>query len=163
MVNQVVLVGRITRDLELKATSNGREVVSFSLAVNRNFKNANGEYDADFINCVAFGQQANFMNTYLGKGRLISVVGRLNTRNYENNMGQRVYVTEVVVEQVNPLDSAQNRTNSVNNYDGGFSQPTAPVTNNVASNPAPSVSQPSEPTPYDFMNLEEVDESDLPF
>lgn len=163
MVNQVVLVGRITRDLELKATSNGREVVSFSLAVNRNFKNANGEYDADFINCVAFGQQANFMNTYLGKGRLISVVGRLNTRNYENNMGQRVYVTEVVVEQVNPLDSAQNRTNSVNNYDGGFSQPTAPVTNNVVSNPTPSVSQPSEPTPYDFMNLEEVDESDLPF
>lgn len=163
MVNQVVLVGRITRDLELKATSNGREVVSFSLAVNRNFKNANGEYDADFINCVAFGQQANFMNTYLGKGRLISVVGRLSTRNYENNMGQRVYVTEVVVEQVNPLDSAQNRTNSVNNYDGGFSQPTAPVTNNVAANPAPSVSQPSEPTPYDFMNLEEVDESDLPF
>lgn len=158
MVNQVVLVGRITRDLELKATSNGREVVSFSLAVNRNFKNANGEYDADFINCVAFGQQARFMDTYLGKGRLISVVGRLNTRNYENNVGQRVYVTEVIVEQVNPLDSAQNRTNNVNNYDGGFSQPTAPVTNNVASNPTPS-----EPTPYDFMNLEEVDESDLPF
>ncbi len=158
MVNSVVLVGRLTRDPELRATTTNNEVVSFSLAVNRNFKNAQGTYDTDFINCVAFGPQARFMANYLQKGRLISVEGRINTRSYDNQAGQRVYVTEVIVAQVTPLDSnpnAQNNFNQANTYQ----QP----------NEVPSVSQPTntnptnEVSPYDFMDLDDISDSDLPF
>ena len=152
MVNQVVLIGRLTRDIELKMGSNNREVASFTIAVNRNFKNANGEYDADFINCVAFGNQAKFMDNYLSKGRLISVVGRINTRNYENTMGQRVYVTEVIAEQISPLDSRREAT-EINNvdpyevYEQNYVQPQKEETI----------------SPYDFMDIDEIDDSDLPF
>ena len=108
MVNQVVLIGRITRDLEMRATGNGKEVLSFSIAVNRNFKNASGEYEADFINCVTFNQTAKYMSTYLGKGQLISVTGRIQTRNYENNQGQRVYVTEIIADNVSSNTQSNN-------------------------------------------------------
>lgn len=105
MINNVVLVGRLTKDAELRYTPSNQAVATFTLAVNRNFKNQNGEREADFINIVAWRQTAEIIAQYCGKGSQIGVTGRIQTRNYENQQGQRVYVTEVVVEHVDLLDS----------------------------------------------------------
>ena len=156
MVNQVVLIGRITRDLEMRATGNGKEVLSFSIAVNRNFKNASGEYEADFINCVTFNQTAKYMSTYLGKGQLISVTGRIQTRNYENNQGQRVYVTEIIADNVSSLERRQD--SQTNNY-----------SNNTQSNN--NIQKPTV-SPQDFMDntinqptyaMDDINDEELPF
>lgn len=104
MINRVVLTGRLTRDLELRRTQSGTSVVSFTLAVDRNFKKE-GQPEADFINCVAWNRQADTMAQYLHRGSLIGVDGRLQTRNYENQQGQRVYITEVLVESFTFLES----------------------------------------------------------
>lgn len=98
MINRVVLTGRPTRDPELKKTNSGTSVCSFTLAVDRNFKSKNGEREADFINCIAWKKTAEVMSKYVKRGSVIGVDGRIQTRNYENRDGQRVYVTEVVVE-----------------------------------------------------------------
>ena len=95
MINNVVLVGRMTRDAELRYTPSNQAVATFSLAVNRNFKSQNGEREADFINCVIWRQQAENLANWAKKGALIGITGRIQTRNYENQQGQRVYVTEV--------------------------------------------------------------------
>lgn len=105
MINNVVLVGRLTKDPDLKYTANGAAVASFSLAVNRNFTNASGEREADFINCVIWRKPAETLANYARKGSLIGVTGRIQTRNYENQQGQRVYVTEVVAENFQLLES----------------------------------------------------------
>lgn len=104
MINRVVLTGRLTRDLELRRTQSGTSVVSFTLAVDRNFKKE-GQPEADFINCVAWNRQAEAMAQYLHRGSLIGVDGRLQTRNYENQQGQRVYITEVFVDNFTFLES----------------------------------------------------------
>lgn len=104
MINRVVLTGRLTRDLELRRTQSGTSVVSFTLAVDRNFKKE-GQPEADFINCVAWNRQADTMAQYLHRGSLIGVDGHLQTRNYENQQGQRVYITEVLVESLTFLES----------------------------------------------------------
>ena len=157
MVNQVVLIGRLTQDLEIKSTTSGKEVLNFSVAVNRNFKNQSGQYDADFINCVAFGQTAKFMSQYLGKGRLVSVTGRIQTRNYENQSGQRVYVTEIICDNVSGLESRRdtNQGQSFNN-----TAPSAPVQNtkqDTNQGPASFMNQP--------VNAESsvIEDDDLPF
>ena len=98
MINRVVLAGRTTRDLELRSTKSGANVCSFTLAVDRNFKNKNGERGADFISCIAWKKTAEVMSKYVKKGSVIGVDGSIQTRNYDNRDGQRVYVTEVVVE-----------------------------------------------------------------
>ena len=100
MINKVVLVGRLTKNPEYRTTPNGISVSTFTLAVNRTFNNSNGEREADFINVVTFKKQADNVNNYLSKGSLVGVEGRIQTRNYENNEGQRIYVTEVVAERV---------------------------------------------------------------
>ena len=105
MMNSVCLVGRMTKDAELKYTGNNIAVASFSLAVNRNFKDANGEREADFINCVIWRQQAENLANWAKKGALIGITGRIQTRSYENQQGQRVYVTEVVAENFQMLES----------------------------------------------------------
>lgn len=105
MINSTVLVGRLTRDPELKYTGNNVAVASFSLAVNRNFKDANGERETDFINCVIWRQQAENLANWAKKGALIGITGRIQTRSYENQQGQRVYVTEVVAENSQMLES----------------------------------------------------------
>lgn len=97
-MNKVILMGRLARDPELRTTPNGVSVCTFSLAVSRRFRNANGEYDADFINCVAWRQTAEFISKNFSKGRMLGVVGSIQTRNYEKD-GQRVYVTEVSVDE----------------------------------------------------------------
>lgn len=105
MINRVVLVGRLTRDVDLKYTNSGNAVGQFNMAVNRQFTNANGDREADFINCVIWRKSAENFANFAHKGSLVGVEGRLQTRNYENQQGQRVYVTEVVVDNFSLLDS----------------------------------------------------------
>ena len=109
MINNVTLVGRMTRDAELRYTPQNQAVATFSLAVNRNFKNQNGEYEADFINCVIWRQPAENLATWAKKGALIGITGRIQTRSYENQQGQRVYVTEVVADSFKLLESQKDR------------------------------------------------------
>ena len=104
MLNRVVLVGRLTKDPEYRTTPSGVSVATFTLAVNRTFTNAQGEREADFINCVVFRRQADNVNNYLSKGSLAGVDGRLQSRNYENQEGRRVFVTEVVCDSVQFLE-----------------------------------------------------------
>ncbi|MCY7781869.1 single-stranded DNA-binding protein SsbA [Bacillus sp. N13C7] len=104
MLNRVVLVGRLTKDPELRYTPNGAAVATFTLAVNRTFTNQSGEREADFINCVTWRRQAENVANFLKKGSLAGVDGRLQTRNYENQQGQRVFVTEVQAESVQFLE-----------------------------------------------------------
>lgn len=116
MINRVVLAGRPTRNLELKSIKSGNSVCSFTLAVDRNFKSKSGEREADFINCVAWGKTAEVMSQYVKKGSAIGVDGRIQTRSYDNRDGQRVYVTEVVVENFSFLsDPPKNSQVSKNN------------------------------------------------
>lgn len=105
MINNVTLVGRITKEIDLKYTASGKAVATFTLAVNRKFKNQDGNREADFINCVIWGKTAETLANYAHKGTLLGVTGRIQTRNYENQQGQRVYVTEVVAENFQLLES----------------------------------------------------------
>lgn len=105
MINNTVLVGRLTKDVELRYTPSNVAVATFTLAVNRTFKNENGEREADFINCVMWRQQAENLANWAKKGALIGITGRIQTRSYDNQQGQRVYVTEVVAKQFQLLES----------------------------------------------------------
>ena len=107
MINNVVLVGRLTRDPELRYTQSNTAVAKFNMAVNRNFKAQNGEYEADFINCVMWRQSAENLSNWAKKGMLLAIVGRIQTRNYEGNDGKRVYITEVVAESFRLLESQE--------------------------------------------------------
>ncbi|EPE8671737.1 single-stranded DNA-binding protein [Staphylococcus pseudintermedius] len=108
MINRVVLVGRLTKDPEFRTTQSGVEVATFTLAVNRNYKNKNGEQQADFINCIVFRKQAENVNNYLNKGNLAGVDGRLQSRSYENQEGRRIFVTEVICDSVQFLETKNN-------------------------------------------------------
>ena len=105
MINNVTLIGRLAKDVELKYTPANQAVAQFTLAVNRTFKNANGERESDFINCVIWRKSAENFANFAKKGALIGITGRIQTRNYENAQGQRVYVTEVVAENFQMLES----------------------------------------------------------
>lgn len=104
MINNVVLVGRMTRDAELRYTGSGTAVASFSIAVERTFTNAQGERETDFINCVAWRKTAEIISNFTRKGSLVGVTGRIQTRNYTNNEGRKVYITEVVCENFQMLE-----------------------------------------------------------
>ena len=108
MINRAVLTGRLTRDPELRYTTSGTAVVSFTLAVDRQFRNQNGDRDADFVNCVIWRKSAENFSNFTHKGSLVGVEGRIQTRNYENQQGNRVYVTEVVVDNFALLEPRQN-------------------------------------------------------
>ena len=135
MINRAVLTGRITRDPELRYTQNGTAVVQFTLAVDRQFRNQDGEREADFINCVIWRKSAENFANFTHKGSKIGVDGRIQTRSYENQQGNRVYVTEVIVDSFALLDSLQdsqqgsapqNQNNSsqngFNNNQGNYTQ-----------------------------------------
>ena len=111
MINNVVLIGRLTRDIELKQTTTNKSAVNFTLAVNRNYKNEQGEQQADFINCIAYGKQAENMARFLNKGSLIGIEGRIATRNYKNKDGKITYATEVITDRVNFLESKKHQGN----------------------------------------------------
>ena len=130
-MNCVQLIGRLTREVELSYTQAGKAVAKFSLAVQRNYKSANGEYEADFINCVIWGDRAERLSNFTRKESRIGVTGQIATRNYENQQGQRVYVTEINVNGFDLLDSkpvdstgTQNQYNQPpkqqNAYTGGY-------------------------------------------
>ncbi|MNM03373.1 Single-stranded DNA-binding protein ssb [compost metagenome] len=124
MLNRVILIGRLTRDPELRYTPQGVAVTQFTLAVDRPFTSQGGEREADFIPVVTWRQLAETCANYLRKGRLTAVEGRIQVRNYENNEGKRVYVTEVIADNVRFLESTQNREGG--NASGGGSMPEPP-------------------------------------
>ncbi len=118
MLNRVVLVGRLTRDPELRFTPNGVAVANFTLAVNRPFSNQQGEREADFINCVVWRKPAENVANFLKKGSLAGVDGRVQTRSYDNNEGKRVFITEVVAESVQFLEPRNSQNNQNQNFGG---------------------------------------------
>ncbi|MGY4790587.1 single-stranded DNA-binding protein [Pediococcus pentosaceus] len=105
MINRTILIGHLTKDVELRYTAKGDAVASFTVAVNRQFTNSQGEREADFINCVMWRKAAENFAKYTHKGSLVGIEGRIQTRSYENQQGQRVYVTEVVADNFSLLDS----------------------------------------------------------
>ncbi|MDQ6595087.1 single-stranded DNA-binding protein [Bacillus salipaludis] len=111
MINQVTLVGRLTKDPELKTTSDGTSVTQVTLAVSRNFRNQNGEIEADFVLCTLWRKAAENTAQYCRKGSVVGVTGRLHTRNYEKE-GKRVYITEVIGEQIRFLGAKPHVDNS---------------------------------------------------
>lgn len=142
-MNKVEIVGRLTRDPEVRYTTgeNASAIARFSVAVNRRFKNAEGNYDADFINCVTFGKTAEFIEKYFRKGMAIGLTGRIQTGSYTNKDGQKVYTTDVVVEEAEFVESK-----------GG----------NGASDSEPSRTAPSKD--MGFMNVPDgVEDEGLPF
>ncbi len=151
MINNVTLVGRLTRDPELRYTPQNQAVTTFSLAVNRQFKNANGDREADFINCVIWRQQAENLTNWAKKGALIGITGRIQTRNYENQQGQRVYVTEVVADSFQMLESRQER--------GNVTTPPPSTTQNNQKQSSPADSQ----DPFANSEPMNINDDDLPF
>ena len=102
-MNKAILIGRITKDVELKHTTNGIPNVVFTIAVNRPYKDTQGNTPADFISCVAWRQTAEFMARYVRKGYLLAVEGQIQVRNYQNAQGQTIYVTEIMCDSVENL------------------------------------------------------------
>lgn len=143
-MNKVQLVGRLTRDPEIRYSQgeNATATARFSVAVNRRFKNAEGNYDADFINCVAFGKSAEFVEKYFKKGMAIGLTGRIQTGSYTNKDGQKVYTTDVVVEETEFVESK-----GVSSAD-----------NSNNSRPVPSAANNN-----DFMSIPDGVDEELPF
>lgn len=112
MINRVVLVGRLTRDPELRRTGNGTAVASFTLAIDNRLKDANGQYTTSFIPCVVWNQQAENCVRFIHKGSLVGIEGRLNQRTYQNKEGNNVQVIEVMCDSVQYLDSKKQEESS---------------------------------------------------
>lgn len=109
MINQVTLVGRLTKDPELKVTTEGSSVTNVTLAVNRNFRNQKGEIEADFVQCTIWRKNAENLSLYCKKGALIGITGRIQTRSYEAEEGKRKFITEVIAESVRFLDTKKSQ------------------------------------------------------
>lgn len=119
MINSVALTGRLTKDVDLRTTQSGISAASFTLAVNRQYSK---DKEADFINCVAFKKTAEVLQQFAGKGRLIGVTGRIQTRHYTGKDGKEVYVTEVLADSVSFLDSRNSVQSGYSGQQGGYSQ-----------------------------------------
>lgn len=115
-MNQVNLVGRFVRDPEVKVTDSGKQRATFTLAVPKSFKTTSGQ-EADFIYCVAWGRQTELVTTYCEQGQLVAIVGRIQTRSYEREDGERRYVTEVVVERIHFLAKKSTSTQKAEQYE----------------------------------------------
>ncbi|MDN6288871.1 MAG: single-stranded DNA-binding protein [Tetragenococcus koreensis] len=120
MINIVTIVGRLTRDAELRYTGSGNAVASFTIAAERPYTNAQGERETDFINCVVWKKTAEALSNYTRKGSLIGITGRIQTRNYEGNDGKRVYVTEVVAESVKFLEPKKTNERHSESSEGNY-------------------------------------------
>lgn len=156
MINNLTLVGRLTKDPDLKYTGNGTAVATFTLAVNRNFTNQSGEREADFINCVIWRKPAETLANYAKKGVLIGVTGRIQTRSYDNQQGQKVYVTEVIADNFQLLESKK-ADSSQNTQGSGVSNS---QTNNYIRNQQNTNSAMADP----FGNSSiDISDDDLPF
>lgn len=164
-MNKAILIGRLTRDPELRSTPAGRNVCQFSIAVNRTFTNANGDREADFINCVVWDKQAENLVKYQKKGNQIAVDGRIQTRNYEDKDGKRVYVTEILANNISFLDSKGSSVGNSNSFNNFNNLPEPPIerNNNVASMPdIETVSVEKDPFEA-FGDSIEISDNDLPF
>ena len=151
-MNKVVLIGRLTRDPELRYTSSNIPSATFSLAVNRPFQNQNGVREADFINIVMWRKQAETAKKYLTKGSLISIEGRIQTRNYDGADGKKVYVTEVVADNFEFLETKGQKLNA----------PMPDVSNDIEYTDAPSTNVSDEPY-IDFGDTIELSDDDIAF
>lgn len=176
MINRVVLVGRLTRDPELRTTGSGISVATFTLAVDRQFTNAQGERGADFISCVIWRKSAENFCSFTSKGSLVGVDGRIQTRSYDNKDGQRVYVTEVVVDNFALLESRKDReargqnggyTPSNNGNAGASNTNNFQPNNGAASNNTNNNSNNSQNKPQDPFagsgDTIDISDDDLPF
>lgn len=141
MINRVVLIGRLTKDVEVRYTQSGVAVGTFSLAVNRPFTNASGEREADFINAVIWRKAAENFANFTHKGALVAIEGRLQTRNYEDGNGKRVYVTEVVADNFSLLEKKSDSQQSAHK----------------SQTPDPFANQGNKPNELD------ISDDDLPF
>lgn len=137
MINRVVLTGRLTRDVDLRYTQSGAAVATFTLAVDRRFTNQQGEREADFVSCVIWRKSAENFANFMHKGSLVGIEGRIQTRNYENQQGQRVYVTEVVVENFSFLEPRSSNRNAGGQGGNNYGAPVnnAPQNQNQNANP----------------------------
>ena len=157
MLNKVILMGRITQDLEVKQTPTGVSVVSFTVAVQRSFARQGEEKQTDFINCVAWRQQAEFIGKYFRKGRMIAIEGNLRTRTYDDKNGTKHYVTEVYVDNVSFTgEKSENGYN--NSYQNGYAQQASVPQNNY--NNAPSN---DELSIGDMADFEVLSDDGVPF
>lgn len=152
MINRAVLTGRLTRDPELKYTQSGNAVCSFTLAVDRQFRNQNGDREADFINCVIWRKSAENFSNFTHKGSMVGIDGRIQVRNYENQQGQRVYVTEVIVDNFALLESRSSQGN-------GYSQHSNSQQGNYPSNNENGYQQSNGAS----QDNGQIEPSDLPF
>ena len=156
-MNRVILIGRLTRDPELRYTSSNIPTCTFSIAVNRNFTNQAGEREADFINIVVWRKQAENCKNYLNQGSQVAVEGRIQTRNYDDQNGVKRYVTEVVADNVQFLDTKAAREQRAN------SSEVNPYNLSEAEAPQTSVSDIPEDPFKDFGEEIKIEENDLPF
>lgn len=159
MMNRVTIVGRLTRDPDLRYTPNGVAVANFTVASNRPFKNQQGEQEADFINCVAWRKPAENLSNYMKKGGLIGVDGRIQTRSYDGQDGKKVYVTEVLAENIQFLESRGGQ--------GGGGQPQQPQQPQQYQQPQQPQYQQAPQQPQFSGGMDEqqinISDDDLPF
>ncbi len=158
-MNKVFLIGRLTRDPELRYTSSNLPVATFTVAVNRNFANQSGEREADFINVVVWRKQAENAKNYLNQGSQVAIDGRIQTRSYDGEDGKKRYVTEVIADNIQFLDTKASRENSNNSF-SNTSNDISP--NSFSDQPSNSVDVKSDPF-ADFGSSIEINDDELPF
>ncbi|MGP4059633.1 single-stranded DNA-binding protein [Halobacillus litoralis] len=165
MLNRVVLAGRLTKDPDLRYTPNGVAVANFTIAVNRPFSNNQGDRDADFINCVVWRRAAENLANFMSKGSLVGVDGRLQSRSFDNQEGKRVFVTEVVADSVQFLESKGSSQGGGNRGGSGFqsNQNQQPSGNNFGSNNNDNNNQRNEDPFADNGEPIDISDDDLPF
>lgn len=164
MLNRVVLVGRLTKDPDLRYTASGIAVANFTIAVNRPFSNQQGDREADFINCVVWRKPAENLANYMGKGSLIGVDGRIQTRSYDGQDGKRVYVTEVVADSVQFLESKNsNRGASAGGGGQGSGSYQSEQHQNQQHMPSQKESNPQQSNINDNLEPIDISDDDLPF
>ncbi|MBP2002341.1 single-strand DNA-binding protein [Paenibacillus shirakamiensis] len=161
MLNRVILIGRLTRDPELRYTPSGVAVTQFTIAVDRPFTSQGGEREADFIPVVTWRQLAETCANYLRKGRLTAVEGRIQVRNYENNEGKRVYVTEVIADNVRFLESSREGGGGGQREEGAYTAPSSSGGANRSNNNSRSNNN-QDPFSDDGKPID-ISDDDLPF
>lgn len=173
MINRAILVGRLTRDPDLRYTSSGVAVATFTIAVNRQYTNQQGEREADFINCVIWRKAAENFANFTHKGSLIGVEGRIQTRSYDNQQGNRVYVTEVIVDSFSLLESRSQSEHQQSNSNFQSSKPSQnekpvsgdnPFGNMMNNNSSDNTNGSNDVDPF-ANNGQQIDisDDDLPF
>jgi single-strand DNA-binding protein len=159
MINNITIIGRLVRDPELRYTGNSTAVASFTVAVERPFTNAQGEKETDFVSCVVWKKPAENLANFTRKGSLIAVAGRIQTRNYTNNEGRKIYITEVVAENIQYLDSKKTNESRSASSEGNYSQ-----SNQNSSQGQNNGYQKQDEDPFEKNNDSiDISDEDLPF